>query len=41
MFTVIRALSNEIYYFINVVMITNKVALIIKKCLDEKKGESH
>lgn len=30
MFTVIRALSNEIYYFINVVMIANKVALTIK-----------
>lgn len=30
MFTAIRALSNEIYYFVNVEIIKNKTALIIK-----------
>lgn len=40
MFTAIRALSNEIHYFINVVMITNKVALTIKSVW-RRKRESH
>lgn len=40
MFTPIRALSNEIYYFINVVIITSKIALILKNVW-RRKRKSH
>lgn len=40
MFAAIRALSNEIYYFINVVIITSKIALILKNVW-RRKRKSH
>lgn len=39
MFIAISTLSNKIYYFINVVIITNKIALLIEN-IWRRKGDS-